>query len=79
MSSVNLKEARRRLGALVRAAARGKAAIITVRGKEAARIGPVEPKPVKKLPDLTEFRRSIALKGKPMSATVIKLRRKERF
>ncbi len=79
MDSINLKEARRRLGALVRAAARGKSVVITVRGKEAARIGPIESRPVKILPDLNEFRASIALKGKPMSVTVIQLRREDRF
>jgi hypothetical protein len=31
------------------------------------------------LPDLTEFRKSIKLKGKPLSETVIEMRREERF
>ncbi len=79
MDSVNLKEARKHLGALVRAAARGKSVVITVRGKEAARIGPIEPKPARIFPDLAEFRGSIALKGKAMSVTVIEQRRKDRF
>ncbi len=79
MNRVNLKEARRRLGTLVRAAGRGESIVITVRGKEEARIGPIEGKSLKRLPDLTEFRKSITLKGKPMSATVIEMRRQERF
>jgi prevent-host-death family protein len=79
MGPVSLKEARKRLGALVRAAARGESAVISLRGKEIACIGPIERKPLKRLPDLTEFRKSIKLKGKPMSQTVIEMRRKERF
>ncbi len=79
MAPVSLKEARRQLGALVRAAARGESIVITVRGKEAARIVPVQGEPGKRLPDLTEFRRSIALKGRTMSDTVLASRREERF
>jgi len=78
MGPVNLKEARRQLGALVRAAARGESIVITVRGKEAARLGPVEEKANKQFPDLGEFRKSIKLKGKPMSKTVVEMRREER-
>ena len=79
MASVNLKEARRRLGALVRAAAQGESVVITVRGRETARIGPIERKTRKRFPDLTEFRKSIKLKGKPLSETVIEMRREERY
>ncbi len=78
MGPVNLKEARKRLGSLVRAAARGESVVITVRGKAAAHIVPIEPKPIKQVPDLTEFRNSIKLKGKPMSQTVIEMRGEER-
>ena len=78
MEPVNLKEARRRLGTLVRAAARGESIVITVRGKEAARLGPLERKTTKGFPDLGEFRKSIKLKGKPMSKTVVEMRREER-
>lgn len=79
MGRINLKEARRRLGRLVRAAARGESVVITVRGKEAACIGPIEPTRPKRLPDLTQFRSSIRITGKPMSQTVIEMRREERF
>ena len=78
MGPVNLKEARRRLGALVRAAARGESIVITVRGKEAARLGPLERKTAKGFPDLREFRGCIKLEGKPMSETIVEMRREER-
>ena len=79
MGPVNLKDARKQLGVLVRAAARGESIVITVRGKEAARIGPLERKALKRFPDLTAFRKTIKLKGKPMSETVIAMRREERY
>jgi len=79
MGPVNLKDARKSLGVLVRAAARGESVVITVHGKETAQIGPIERKPLKRFPDLTEFRKSIKLKGKPMSETVIEMRREARY
>ena len=78
MGPVNLKEARQRLGILVRAAERGESTVITRRGKTVARIVPAEQKRLRPLPDLTAFRASIRLKGKPMSQTVIDQRREER-
>ena len=78
MGPVNLKEARKRLGSLVRAATRGESVVITVRGRAAARIVPIERKPIRQIPDLSEFRNSIKLKGKPMSETVIEMRGEER-
>lgn len=79
MGPINLKEARRRLSELVKAAERGESIVITRRGKEVARIVPLATKRLKGLPDLTEFRKSIKLKGKPMSETVIEMRREERY
>lgn len=79
MGPVNLKEARKSLGALVRAAAQGESIVITLRGKEVACIGPVEKRVRRRFPDLTEFRKTIKLKGKPMSETVVEMRREERF
>jgi prevent-host-death family protein len=75
MGPVSLKEARKRLGVLVRAAARGESVVITVHGTEAAQIGPIQRKRLRRFPDLTEFRKSIKLQGKPMSETVIEMRR----
>ena len=79
MGPVSLKEARKHLGDLVRAAAHGETVVITLRGKKVARLGPVEKERRKPFPDLTEFRKSIKLRGKPMSETVIEMRREARF
>ena len=78
MGPVNLKEARRRLGDLVRAAERGESVAITRRGKTVARLVPAVEGSGRGLPDLADFRRSIRLKGEPMSRTVIAERREER-
>jgi len=79
MTAVNLKEARRRLSELVRAAEHGETVVVTRRGKRVARIAPVEEKAKNRLPDLSEFRASIKVKGRPLSETVIALRREARY
>lgn len=79
MDTVSMKEARERLSELVRAAERGEAVTITRRGKEVARIVPATQKPLKPLPDLSQFRASIKVKGKPLSQTVIDMRAEQRY
>ncbi len=79
MKTVQLSEARRRLSDLVRAAERGESVTITRRGKEVARLVPPERDVRKPLPDLTEFRKSIEIKAKPLSQTVIDMRNEERY
>ena len=80
MVPINLKEARRRLSDLVRAAEHGETVTITRRGKVVARLVPPETQPAaKKAPDLTEFRASLRVKGKPMSQVVIDMRREARY
>lgn len=79
MGPVNLKEARRRLGALVKAAERGQSVVITRRGRNVARLVPAEATPATGLPDMTEFRKSIRIKGRPLSKTVVAMRAEERF
>ena len=79
METVNIREARRRLRHIVDAAERGKSVVITRRGRKIAKVVPAKPRSGKGLPDLTEFRRTIAAKGKPLSAVVIKARRPERY
>lgn len=78
MGSVSLTEARRRLGALVKAAERGQSVTITRRGRKVARLVPAEAAPAKGLPDLTEFRKSIKVRGRSLSEVVIALRSDER-
>ncbi len=79
MDTVNLKEARRRLSALVKGAERGRSVTITRRGRKVARLVPMAPGTAKGLPDLSEFRASIKVKGKPLSETLIAMRAKERY
>ena len=79
MDTVNMSEARRHLSELVRAVERGESVTITRRGKEVARIGPAEKRPLRPLPDLTEFRASLEIKGKSLSQTVIDMRAEERY
>ncbi len=79
MGTVSIREARKHLSELVDAALRGESVTITRRGKKVARLGPVGPKGGRRLPDLTEFRASIQVKGKPLSETVVALRDEERF
>ncbi len=79
MGTVSIREARKHLSQLVDAAQRGESVTITRRGKQVARLGPVGPKGGRRLPDLTEFRASIQVKGKPLSETVVALRDEERF
>lgn len=79
MGTVNIAEARKHLSALVRAAERGEAVTITRRGKEVARIVPAERKPLRGLPDLTEFRASLKVKGRSLTEELLALRREERY
>ena len=79
MGPVSMKEARERLSDLVRAAEHGETTVITRRGKTVARIAPVERKPLKGLPDLTEFRKSIKIKGRSMTEELLAMRREERY
>jgi len=76
MATVKLKDARARLGELVAAAEKGQCTILTRRGRRVAVIGPAPGRP--RLPDLTEFRSSLKLEGKPLSETVIANRREAR-
>ena len=79
MGSVNLKEARRRLGQLVDAAERGESVVITRRGREVVRLVSAKRTRRQVLPDLSDFRRSIRIKGASLSATVIAMRREGRY
>ena len=78
MKKVNARDARAGLPALLNRVARGEAIVIQRRGKAVARLVP----PVRSrmpLPDLTAFRASIRVKGEPMSTTVVRVRREERY
>jgi len=79
MNRLNMREARRRFSQIVDAAQRGRSTVITRRGRQVARVDPIAPAEGKSLPDLTDFRSSIKVKGKPLSATVSDRRREGRY
>ncbi len=79
MATVSLKEARKRLGELVRSAELGESITLTRRGKVVARLEPPAPQEVRKLPDLSDFRASVTVKGKALSKIVIEGRERERY
>lgn len=79
MNRVNIREARRRLTAIVDAAERGESTLITRRGRQVATVQPVVTGRGRRLPDLSAFRASIKTKGKPVSQIVIEERRRARY
>jgi prevent-host-death family protein len=78
MTEVSVKDARDNFRAWLDRAEAGEEIVITRRGKEVARLVPPRREP-KRFPDLTEFRKSIELRGEPLSETVMRLRRESRY
>jgi len=78
MSPVSLKEARKCLGEIVDAAEHGETVVITRRGRQVARICPVEKSPAGGLPDLSAFRASIKMRGRSLTDELLAQRREER-
>jgi prevent-host-death family protein len=77
MLEVNVKEARGKLSILLDRVERGEKIIIKRRGKKVALL--VSPKRENALPSLRKFRDSISTTGKPLSETVIDLRKEEGY
>ncbi len=78
MLEINVKEARDHFGALLDRVEQGEEIIIVRRGKKVAHlIPPVQTEQF--LPSLKKFRKSIRIKGKPLSEVVIDLRNEERY
>ncbi|MGA1863992.1 MAG: type II toxin-antitoxin system Phd/YefM family antitoxin [bacterium] len=75
---INVKEARSKLSSLLDRVEEGEEVIITRHGKEVARLIRSNDN-IKKLPSLKKFRSSIQIKTSPLSDTVIKARKKERY
>ncbi|NOY70740.1 MAG: type II toxin-antitoxin system prevent-host-death family antitoxin [Deltaproteobacteria bacterium] len=75
---VNVKEARNKISALLDLTQKGEEISILRRGKKVARLVPVVGSE-KRLPDLSNFRESIALQGYSLSQTVIDGRSEERY
>lgn len=77
MGPVSIKEARQHLSDLVDAAERGETIVITRRGKEVARLAPVE-RQRPRLPDLTAFRARIKIRGRSLTEELLAMRQEER-
>ena len=77
MLEVNVKEARKKLSALLDRVQHGEEILITRRGKKVARL--VSPEERQILPSLKEFRSTIVASGKPLSETVVGIRNEERY
>lgn len=78
MAQVTIREARSKLRALIERAEAGEEIVILRRGKQVARLVPPEREP-NRFPDLSSFRASIAVRGEPLSETVIRQRRDSRY
>jgi len=78
MASISVREARENFRSLLDRVAAGEEISLIRRGKEVARLSP--PRGAKrKLPSLHAFRRSISVKGSPLSEEVVRGRREERY
>jgi len=77
MTTYTVKQARANLGRLLRRAESGQTITITRRGRNVARVEPplMAGSP---LPGMSLFRKSIHIKGAPMSKIVSELRNQER-
>jgi len=75
---INAKEARGKLSSLLKKVEKGDEIVVVRRGKQVARLIPFQRKE-KHLPQLREFRASIRIKGKPLSATISHSREEARY
>mgnify|MGYP001578929754 CR=1 FL=1 len=78
MRKVSVVEARQKLRALLDEVAAGKQVAVLRRGREVARIVP-PPVRRRRLPSLGSLRASIRVEGEPLSRTVVRARRAERY
>ena len=79
MHEVTVKEARENLKAILDRVANGEEILIHRRGKEVARLLPPQSQKPGRLPSLKNFRKSIRIKGRALSAEVVRMRRDERY
>lgn len=79
MRKVSVVEARQKLRILLDEVEAGSQVAVLRRGKEVARIVPPPRARRQRLPPLRAFRASIAVKGAPLSRTVLRARRAERY
>jgi prevent-host-death family protein len=76
---ISVKEARAKFSSLLNRVKDGEEVIIRRRGKEIARLVPPAGSEGRHLPSLTIFRRSLRVKGEPLSTTVRRGRKEERY
>lgn len=77
MLEISVKDARAGLSALLDRIEKGEEVTITRRGKQIARIVPLEG--LKKVPSLKTFRKEIRISGDPMSETIVRMRKESRY
>ncbi len=75
---ISVKEARNKISALLDRTQKGEEILILRRGKKVAKLVPAAASE-KRLPDLSDFRTSIAVKGVALSQTVVESRDAERY
>ena len=75
---ISAKEARGKLSSLLKKVEKGDEIVVVRRGKQVARLVPFQRKE-RHLPQLREFRASIKIKGKPLSATISHSREEARY
>jgi len=73
------REARRNFAELIRTVQDGRSVTITRRGRPVAQVNPATMPVSGPLPDLTEFRASLKVKGKALSAVITERRRQARY
>jgi antitoxin (DNA-binding transcriptional repressor) of toxin-antitoxin stability system len=79
MNRVKIREARSQLSAIVNRAQQGESTVILRRGRAVATVEPVAKGKRGRLPDLSGFRASIKVKGRPLSKVVATLRKESRY
>lgn len=79
MSEINVRDARRQFKALLDRVAAGEEVVLLRRGKPVARMVPPEAETSERLPNLSDFRASIAIRGGSLRDAVIANRREERY
>jgi len=78
MTTVSIKEARKNFSSLINKAQHGGKILITRRGKIIAKLEGIEStRP--RFPSLLKFRKTIKIRGTPLSKAVIQGRKEERF
>jgi prevent-host-death family protein len=76
---IGVKEARAKFSSLLKQVKDGDEVIIRRRGTEIARLVPPAGREGRHLPSLRRFRRSLRLKGEPLSTAVRRGRKEERY